>query len=282
MTPPPFPLEIYSQIMGQVIRRQDLSSFALCCRAFRNEAQRALFRHPSDLTFVQQAEFFDAIITSPLRLGLIVKSYTIRRLAGDESDFEQAREAAAAALPSMRNLRILMIHNATCIDMAILLDCSFQLDTLAFRGDHNREIELLFFEFLRKQPSLRHLTIHGRTTDTIQTHILRNDRAWCPNLMSLGVEEGLMDMFLAKHRPIQHLHWFNSPPGELIALPSSSHLSSVEYFSCTIQPNISFSHVLRKMTSLVLLDMYLSYMRDGELLQKVCAPGALINCEIDL
>ncbi|KAF5329492.1 hypothetical protein D9619_009502 [Psilocybe cf. subviscida] len=273
MSLPPLALEIYYRIMGHVTQHADLSALSLCCRSFRDEAQRELFRDPcgTNLTFVQQGKFFDVIIASAGRLALMVKSYKLRSLARDEPDATQARKTAVAALHLMCNLTTLSIGDKWCIFLATILDCPFQLHTLAFArgsGYYAQVVDPLLFDFLRKQPSLRNLTISGEKADPVITQSLRNDPMWCPNLVSLGVEAGLMDIFLAKHRPIQHLDWYSSIE---IESGQSSHVSSLKYLSCSayLMVRLPFLATFQRMTSLVLLDVYIKNARGETLLEEI-------------
>ncbi|KAF5329721.1 hypothetical protein D9619_009485 [Psilocybe cf. subviscida] len=271
MSPPPLALEIHYQIMGHITQHTDLSALSLCCRSFRDEAQRKLFRDPgnTDLTFVRQGKFFEVIIASPGRLAPMVKSYNLKTFVMDGPRAEQRRNAAAAALRLMCNLTTLSIDDrqSRCIYMTALLDCPFELHTLAVvrtGGRYTPNVDLLLFDFLRKQPSLRILTISGEKADPVITQSLRDDPTWCPNLVSLTVEASLMDIFLAKHRPIQHLDWYGPTSKEL---GQSSHLSSLKYLSCSsyLMANVSFLQTFQRMTSLILLDVYI-HDADGEAL----------------
>ncbi|KAF5329423.1 hypothetical protein D9619_009496 [Psilocybe cf. subviscida] len=258
MTPPPLPLEIFYRIISRVTSNNDLCALALCCRTLRDEAQRRLFRHSPRHNVPQQAKFLDAMNNSLGRLGPMVASYTIdlHPFAIYASAGIPTKTVAGFALSSMCNLstlRILRYAASTVLDISTLLTCAFRLTSLEF----GHYIDPLLFDFLRTQPSLRHLKLHGTLRGSIPTELLRDDLEFCPNLVSLSAEHSVLGVFLAEHRRIKHLHCgipWHSMGDELISV-KASQLPSVEHIALRIhidQPNLSF---LQNIPSLIRLDI---------------------------
>ncbi|KAF5329426.1 hypothetical protein D9619_009495 [Psilocybe cf. subviscida] len=222
---------------------------------FRNDAQQQLFRHSSP-RHGQHAKFLHAIIASPKRLGPMVKSCILRMSYQSQGSSEMVliRDAAAAALPLMCNLTTLRMTtsiSSTSFYIPALLHCSSQLDVFEFGTFKGwAMVDPLLFEFLRNQPSLRHLTIHGYPDASIRNEIFRDDPKWCPNVVSLGAIEGVIDIFLAQHR---HIEYLNLPYA--IGTSGSSPLSSVKYLTILNFNDKRTCSYLRRMTSLVLLDV---------------------------
>lgn len=258
MSFPPLPLEIIYSIIGQVTGDNDLCSLALCCRTFRDEAQRQLFLHPSHQSFSRQVRFLETINTSPRRLGPMVESYVIDlRLdtiyTSTSSPTQTAAGPVVSSMCNLTTLRILYYGTSSILNISDLLTCSFRLFSLEF----GHYIEPLLFDFLRTQPGLRHLKLHGTLRECIAKELLREDLDLCPNLLSLSAEESIISIFLAQHRHIQRLNCLipRSSTGSELGSLKSSQLSSMKRISLktfSTRPNFSF---LQKVSSLTRLDV---------------------------
>lgn len=269
MKPRPLPLELQWKIIQHADNDSDLCSLALCCRNFRDEAQKSLFRHPTAVGFSQLRNFLEAIICSPTRLAFMVQSYWMVEPSRD--NLEAERRIAATALYHMRHLTSLEVEHPDCIDIVALMHCAFKLEVLIWGSKvTTEETPPMLFDFLGAQPTLRRLTIYDHPSAVENREVLRDNPKWCPNLVYLGAQQGFLDIFLAEHRSIRHLECFrfSSASAELANIPSS-RTESVEYLTIlTYEPRLDFPF-LERMASLVLLDVITSYTSDTDMHTKV-------------
>lgn len=239
-----------------------LCSLALCCRAFRDEAQRKLFRHPIASWIFPHLQYLHAIISSPTRLAPWVQScLMVESWPMDPSHIEAERHIAATALRYMHNLTSLEIECPACVNIAALMECTFQLDELIWGSQiTTEEIPPLLFAFLGRQSTMRRLTMYGHLLEDVNRIMFRDNRKWCPNLLYVGAFQDLVDMFPAEHRSIRHLQCFrlSSVSTRLETIPSS-RLIWLAYLTITLDLACLDFSFLEKMTSLVLLDVKTGY-----------------------
>jgi hypothetical protein len=262
MTLHTLPLELHIQIIQHADNQSALYSLALCCRAFRDEAQRKLFRHPVAAWISPHIKLLHAIIFSPARLAPMVKSCVmVESWPMDPSDIEVERHIAATALRCMYNLTSLEVERPACVDIAALMECTFKLDVLIWGSRiTTEEIPPMLFAFLGTQPTLRRLTVHGPLLEDVNRTALRDNLKWCPNLLHLGAQQNLLDIFLAGHRTIRYLQCFRlSFVSTQLATIPLSRLIWLAYLTIAFdQACLDFSF-LEQMTSLVLLDVRTGY-----------------------
>ncbi|KAF5317649.1 hypothetical protein D9619_012555 [Psilocybe cf. subviscida] len=201
------PLELLRTIVENVQSQAALLPVALASPALREEAQRILFMAPMLPTPLSHLTFLKTVIASPLRLALLVKTYTQFGMLypGATSDQRQTlQERTAAALKVMVNLKKLGYRATRSKPAAdILRDCTFRLTGLSWvcYGD---DAQVLLREVLPHQSGLRHLGLLGLwevSSDDIQAV-----KSLCPALSSLEGPVCVISVFL-EGRKIRHLQW---------------------------------------------------------------------------
>lgn len=231
------PIELFRPIVesGQ-LDKPDLCAVALTSRSLRDEAQRILFRDPgmilvrADHKASGGRAFFDAILSSPLRLALMVHTYAQsvswadHALRGKDKTLYRARdelfEMMAEALKLMVNLRELHSSGSdgpntyspgSLVDC--LLQCKFKLK--AFTWNHRGEESRLVEEFLTTQDDIQSLflpqgfDIRGASdvnNASIQRLLLAGRRV-CPKLETLYGPMSSSRVILPGKRNVKFIGW---------------------------------------------------------------------------
>lgn len=166
----------------------DLLSISLVTQILRDDAQRILFRHPSQTLLKCSTPnvplFIDAILLSPERLGPLVRTYTHQQhyMGPGYSYYVEYSEKVNNALRSMTNLKRLAVSDTEMLPTTVLHGCNFQLE--AFSWGHKASAMEILRDFLPIQVSLKHLTFrcyHDFYTEETATLAA----AVCPELQSL-------------------------------------------------------------------------------------------------
>jgi hypothetical protein len=260
--PQPLALEIYQLIIAHVDDTTDLRSLALCCSAFRDEAQRCLFRHVDAKSLYQHTPFPAAINAAPLRLGPLIHTLDFTPLLGLNTMDRSWTVPLSLALRVMHNLKNLAIDRVN--PSTVLQDCTFKLRTL-YCGSLLHESEVLFVlcNFLPTQPSITCLQIMYN----VPFDMAAVPMDLCPDLDSLGVSDvHLVSALLRNTRLITRFEWY-SWMFPKIAIPQLNHL---EYLLFSIdQLNVDTSFSLN-LTSLVHLVLHVKLNTPNVLSHKVC------------
>ncbi|KAF5315510.1 hypothetical protein D9619_007575 [Psilocybe cf. subviscida] len=273
MSSPLLPLEMFLYIVRQVTCDRTLCALSLCCRAFRDDAQRTLFYHPrvrSSYPPARQAAFINAIISSPNRLAPMVQNYTLAYFP------TISRERINAALCAMSNLKQLGIWPTFQINAEDVTHWTCKLDLLdwgAYGSMYLASPDVLS-AILQNQPSLKYLRAYG---DTNPMDRVQRDPLWCPNLQGVGGLPSFVNLVLCDGRPIHNVHWFNFPGCQFmvpaiddITLRQSPHsLGTVKYFSFMLHFDMPDQAFLRHMHSLILIDNIVVCASDGEMADRL-------------
>ncbi|KAF5315140.1 hypothetical protein D9619_007580 [Psilocybe cf. subviscida] len=272
MDSPSLPFEIYLYIIGQVTCDTTLCSLSLCCRAFRDDAQRTLLYHPRVLLSyppARQKQFINAMASSPNRLAPMVHIYALDYFPA------ASRKLINAALRAMSNLKQLGVLSTIQIDAGEVAHWKFNLDVLSW-GEY-RDIFLsnpdILSAILQNQPNLKHLRAFG---DTISGRVQMDPR-WCPNLQGIAGSANFVNPVLSDARPIHHVHWINfsedqfmepGVDGMTLSRPPNA-LSAVRYFSFQLHIDVPDLVFLRHMDSLILIDIYVHCASDREMADRL-------------
>jgi hypothetical protein len=246
-------LELYHTIIHDVNDTNDLLSLALCCSAFRGEAQRFLFRHADPKSLGQRTQLISTINASPLRLGPLVHTFYIRHELGsdevnylDEDDHVVSLSSALRAMYNLKHLR----NEGVQMTLTVLQGCIFKLHTLVWNCSLDKSKMLfLLCDFLPAQHSIKHLQF----CHMAKAGIIEVPANLCPNLNSLGaIDEFTIKALLRDNRLITRFQWHGSG-----AVPRMSirQLNRLEYLRCGMNElNINPSFTLH-LTSLVFLEV---------------------------
>ncbi|KAF5315138.1 hypothetical protein D9619_007582 [Psilocybe cf. subviscida] len=259
MSSPQPPLEIYLYIIRKVTCNTTLCALSLCCRKFRDDAQRTLFYNPRVLasyTPARHEAFIDAITSSPDRLAPMVHVYVF------DSFPTVSRKLINAALRAMSNLKQLGILARDQIYAEDVAHWTFKLDVLSW-GEHQHRLldcPSVLSAILQNQPNLKHLRAFGDTT----VPQLKMDPHWCPQLQGVAGHASFVNLVLSHARPICHVQWINHhgcqfvvPPVNRLTLSGPpSALGSVRYFCFKRHNDTMDQAFLRHMRSLILVDAY--------------------------
>ncbi|KAF5314929.1 hypothetical protein D9619_007578 [Psilocybe cf. subviscida] len=255
MTTPTLPVELCYRVIQLSSDKVGLCSLALCCTSFRDEAQSELFRGPFLATTQQDCQFIASILSSPTRLGRMVRTYSVNN--ADHPSVEDV----AAALRSMRNLKNLYVQaeQQTRVSTLFVTHYAFQLHIFTLNPIATGIVPATVFGFLYEQPALQRLTIYDHASE-IRVNSFRDDPAWCPNLRYVTGGDVALKVGLGSKRPVRWLNWFNTIQSAPII--TSSGLSTVVHFECTVycDGEQDFS-IFRHMT--LLLHMDLKFLLEG-------------------
>ncbi|KAF5310268.1 hypothetical protein D9619_010157 [Psilocybe cf. subviscida] len=227
------PTELFRPIIEfGVLDMADLCSIAQTSRLLRDEGQRFLFRNPGLIT-VQLGKgigrtraFFDAILSSPHRLALMVHTYiqTTDWAPSTQSDQdctpEQLFMKMTEALKLMANVKIFhstdvgIQDNSTRVSMVdCIRQCSFKLEEFAWnhRGEELRLLE----EFLVFQNEIQYLEfypgfdIRGASDITnarVQRLLIAGQKA-CPKLETLRGPKSSSLVLLPGKKNVKFISW---------------------------------------------------------------------------
>lgn len=202
--PPSLALELYYSIIKRVEGKPDLCSLALCCSAFRDEAQRCLFNYLQPTSPDQEERVLSAIIAAPLRLGPLVHAFSIHRWAGDNTGHILSRSKALRAMSSLRHLRLFLWIPSTILQGFVTqlwtLDCAYALV--------QEEVHFLLYEFLPTQKAIKRLAVDSFDSITAKESQSEVPMDLCPQLESLRIDnEILASVLLPSTRVISQLQW---------------------------------------------------------------------------
>lgn len=219
--PPLLALELYHLFIQRVDENHDLLSLALCCSAFRDEAQRWLFRDATLPTLSQHIQFLSAINGAPLRLGPSVHSYYV----GPWSMENVYAVAVSEALLAMCSLKHLELSWPT--PSRILRRCTFKLRTLTCPNRlETPEFRFMVTDFLLTQKFIEHLEIHSLHP----VYISKPPSGLCPQLQSISTtNETLPRLLLQDTRLITHFQWFRYQTPPPLTIPQLNHLKSLAF-----------------------------------------------------
>ncbi|KAF5327009.1 hypothetical protein D9619_004882 [Psilocybe cf. subviscida] len=229
------PLELHYAIIQDVLTVGDLRSLALCCSAFRDEAQGKLFFHPRISTRSQQHKFVNAILGSPARLAPLVHIYSHQ--SGRELHHMPGGTYAelATALRAMCNLTELSLQQTKFFPHGILDGCTFKLKVFHWGngGLPVYQVPYILQSFLPTQSTLKHLAIRGslvlsNESPPLQVQIITK---LCPMLESLSGDKDIVDALLRNGRSIKRLQWLNEelPALTVFQLGQLEHLELLRY-----------------------------------------------------
>ncbi|KAF5326893.1 hypothetical protein D9619_004606 [Psilocybe cf. subviscida] len=241
------PTEVLLQIVKHQSANDDLRYASLTCKALRDDAQQILFRTPVPRTAYHHLIFLDAILSSPDRLGPMVREYVhVSGSAYCDGEDEVLIEKTGRMLRAMCNLKRLAFRNAKKLPASVLDNTTFQLDAFDWGSSHDNS-DILHW-FLLTQPGLKHLTYHGKwAPDDVES--------LCPRLRSVTGGMAAVQLFVTGKR-VTHLQWTPQDRNEDFAAAPylESKLKRVRFLTCraTREGLPWFASQLR---SLVLLEM---------------------------
>lgn len=243
----PLPLEIHHFIIQQIDDKSDLCSLALCCSAFRSEAQWCLFHEAKPATIVRRTQFLSAINGEPLRLALLVHTFYIDGRDSND-DFYASLSQALHAMHCLKHLRLFWLGYPS----TVMHGCTFQLCAFGCIFPLNRrEALFLLCDFLPTQKSFKRLEMYVNNPGLIEASEVPNDP--CPQLESLLCnEEGLVKILLPDARPIPDFRWFNADTPPPLTIYQLNHVKSLKLRFLTSGPNPAFAVHL---TSLVTVSL---------------------------
>ncbi|KAF5328403.1 hypothetical protein D9619_013324 [Psilocybe cf. subviscida] len=187
------PPELFQPIIQSIRSQADLAAIALCCKDFSSDAQAQLFKNPfaGERSARAHCRFLDAVILSPHRLALHVRSYCqvtpqftqsgISQYRRENNpDYDRLIEQTRVGLPLMKNLKHLEYRpfSRSSMDAAgiVLQQCTFaHLESLDWwcQGAERYLVEKVF----PAHPKLKHLGVvwvSGVTAQTVvPSHLLR-------------------------------------------------------------------------------------------------------------
>lgn len=202
---PHIPAEVFLHIFKHLSANADLCSASLTCRAVRDEAQRVLFHNPVPRTAYRHLLFIDAILSSPSRLGPMVKVFVhVSGSAYCEGEDEGLIEKTGKVLRAMCSLKRLAFQNARRLPASVLLGTTFQLDMFNWGSAHDNTVVLK--EFLPTQKSLKHLTFHCNETLATPENV-EITGGICPELRSLTGGRGAVKLFIKGKEKVTHLQF---------------------------------------------------------------------------
>lgn len=256
----PLPLELYHLIIRHVHDKDALRSLALCCSAFRDEAQRCLFRHV-DLTLDnqqrQQQLFISTVNSAPLCFGPLVHTFHIEQTWWDNPELAKSLSTALRAMCSLKNFELLYGRPSP-----ILRGCGFSLHSLTIIHGVVFPDELVFLlcDFLPTQPQIRHLKFVLRS----QIYGVVAPTGLCPQLDSLCLNgDSLVNAFLPESRVLSHFQWHGFPSPPPLTTRQLNYLKSLQFM---VGMDTKFTQHL---TSLVYLELMIAIYDGNTLLDKV-------------
>lgn len=244
----PLALELYHLIVRHIDDTTDLQALALCCSAFRDEAQRCLFRHV-DLKLAsqhrQQQLFISTVNSAPLRFGLLVHTLHINLTQWDDYEYAMSLSTALCAMCSLKHLEL---HYGR--PSPILRGCNFSLHSFSIIYGTLWRDELVFLlcDFLPTQHHIRHLEF----LLSRDIYDVNAPAGLCPQLDSLGLNgDSLVDTFLSESRLISHFQWHGFPAAPPLTTHQLGYLKSLRFLA---RIDTTFT---RHLTSLVYLELVL-------------------------
>ncbi|KAF5326910.1 hypothetical protein D9619_004608 [Psilocybe cf. subviscida] len=267
------PNEVFHHILKHQSANADLCSASLTCRALRDEAQRILFHNPVPLTAYRHLIFIDVILSSPDRLGPMVRTFVhVSGSAYCEGKDEVLTEKTRKLLRAMCNLKRLAFQNAKKLPASVLLGTTFQLDAFDWGSAHDATV--VFNGFLPTQTSLKHLTFHcEEELATLENMQLAT--TLCPELQSLTGGRKAIKLFLKRKNKVTHLHflpdsiqesaWFPAPELQV----EFGRLQFLKFRSWDEQ----FTQLPRLLHSLVLLELTKSHSGSDNLKLQAMLPN---------
>lgn len=259
----PLPLapELLFLIIEHVDDKTDLYSLALCCSAFRGEAQRRLFRDVASTSLDREKQFLSAIKGAPLRLGPLVHSFHVGEC---ESDGAGHAASLSTALQAMRELKHLGLGSW---DPSRILHTSvFQLRTFVCNSYLGGQKQVLFLirKFLPAQRDIKRLEIYyGRDP----VHLSKAPKGLCPQLEFLSINNAeIAHVLLADTRLLSEFQWRQFHGNPPLTICQLNYLKSLTLYIRLGQTNTSF---MAHLTSLVDLKLHVPITTTDHLLDTV-------------
>lgn len=227
------PAELLRPIVDSgVLDQADLCILAQATRLLRDEGQRILFRDPgliklhlSDEHIGRSRAFFDAILSSPHRLALMVHTYQQSTDWGNGTDTGQDVTRSellmkmTEALTLMANLKVFHSYGPGARTdtpgsmIQTLCQCRFKLEEFAWnhQGDELRLLE----EFLLLQDNIRFLQLDSGfdirgaadSNNTDAQRLLLAGKNACPKLETLIGPMSSSRVFLPGKHSVRFLVW---------------------------------------------------------------------------
>lgn len=246
--PPQLALELYHSIIQHIDSKIDLSSLALCCATFRDEAQQCLFRDAAPASLDRQIQFQSAINTAPLRLGPLVYSlYTHDWSTRDASDLVSSFSDALRAMHRLKHLKLYWQRPS-----AVLHGCSFQLQTLICGYlVEGQQVPFLLCDFIPTQSNIKRIELQV----AIWADLPETPMGLCSQLESIGAsDERLTNILLPDSRRISQFEWYRYNTCPPLTVHQLNHLQSLtlcikmdgmdtsfaEHLSCLVNLEVHF------------------------------------------
>lgn len=257
----PLALELYHLIIQHVHDQADLRALALCCSAFRDEAQRYLFRDIVPVSYDQRTKLISTINGAPLRFGRLVHKLQIRDGLVSNPDDPLVSKPLSLALHAMYNLKHLELY--LWRPSTVLQRCTFSLRILVWHAMNGPEVSFLLRNFLPTQNHIKSLEIiHWEEFDAMEV-----PTNLCPDLDSLGVNDSrLVSILLPEARLISHFQWHGIYTPGTLTIRQLNHLESFKFYIAHSDSNTSFT---QHMTSLIYLELEINVGSPPNLLPKV-------------
>lgn len=260
----PLALELYYLIIHHVNNKTDLCSLALCCSAFRDEAQRCLFQEIREDSPSRQSQIISIVNTSPSRLGPWIHTFHVKI----EKRNKKQEASVSSALRAMNSLKHLQVSAGR--PSRVLEGCMFTLHTLVFSsGLDESELLYLLYDFLPTQQSISHLQVPYIGHPTYSFTEVEVLKSLCPKLDFLGTNERrFANVLLRDTRLITQFEWKDV----VLALPNMTtrQLSHLEFLSFNIYHSGIDTAVTSRLTSLVLLELHITLHDASYLYPNVC------------
>lgn len=246
--PPLLAPELHFLIIQHVDDNTDLCLLALCCSAFRDEAQRRLFRDVALTTPDQEQQFLSAIKSTPLRLEPLVHSFHVGKW-----DSDNARDTASlsTALQAMCELKHLKLDSW---DPSIILHAdAFQLRTFVCSIYLEGPTQVLFLlcEFLPAQKDIKCLEIYYGGNPI---NLSNPPTGICPQLEFLSTNSTkITRVLLADTGLISEFRWRKFHTHPPLTVRQLNHLKSL--LLCTHLRRMDTSFIAH-LTSLVNLTLF--------------------------
>lgn len=242
-------LELYHLVIRHVDSQADLRSLALCCWAFRDEAQRCLFGYVKLNNFLRQMRFLSAINGASLRLGPLVHSFCIDVETLNGYNHLDSLSKALHAMSGLKHLKILRCRTPS----EVLRGRTFRLLTLVCEDFlEDTEVFFLICDFLPTQTGIKHLEIYvWEPIDVSKVPI-----GLCPGLDCMGTNDNhLVSVLLPDTRTLSQFRWNDSNRPPPLTVHQLNHLKSLTFSISAFETDVSFTSHL---TSLVNLEVRIS------------------------
>ncbi|KAF5326894.1 hypothetical protein D9619_004607 [Psilocybe cf. subviscida] len=251
MALPLIPTEVLLQIVQHQSANDDLRSTSLTCKALRDEAQQILFHTPVPRTAYRHLIFIDAILSSPDRLGPMVREFVhVSGSAYCDGSNEVLVEKTGRMLRALCNLKRLAFRNPKSLPTSVLDNTTFQLDAFDWASSVSAQDNMgILRRFLPTQPGLKHLTHHGKYWDLQNVEL-------CSQLRSVTGGRVAVKLILLGRR-VTHLHWMPQDRNEDLFAASGlePELARLQFLRCKATKGVGLPQFASKLRSLVLLEI---------------------------